>query len=176
MRRRLYHGRRGYATLSGVLAALLIVSILMPVLIICAGSASKLLTHDERVQDEIAMGQLRRIFLLAYDTQISSTQIGFTYQGRQMRLSCVNGSLIVQPGTWIFLTDLDSCSFFMEDEIVYVRAMREGETSDYVLYRQPQRLYQCAVSGRVPVPFDGMRLLCAEYAAARTDLGRSAET
>ncbi len=145
--RRHVSGRRGYASLSSVLLTFLIVMWLLPVLTLCAGSAQKLLSFDTELQDEAALGQLRRIFLLAYETEVYPDRVEFTYQKRQMRLSEVNGNLILQPGTQIFLTDIDCASFHTEGGLVYVRYSRKDRDYDRVLAKLPERIRERAVSG-----------------------------
>ncbi len=73
------------------------------------------------VNNEIALMDLRRILLIAYDLQISDYQIDFIYHNDNYRLYYVNDKLILSPGTQIYLNDIKEANFFVKNGCLYLR-------------------------------------------------------
>ncbi|MBR2829467.1 MAG: hypothetical protein IKE68_02855 [Solobacterium sp.] len=105
----------------------------LPAVMASLNALRLLLIPSPVIQDEIALCQLRRILSLSHDMEVSSGQVHFIYHGEEARISPVNGNLILQPGTQIFLTELDQCSFSVNDGLLYVSTVREGEVHEYAL-------------------------------------------
>ncbi|MBR2811098.1 MAG: hypothetical protein IKD69_06940 [Solobacterium sp.] len=124
------HRSRAGFVLSDFLAALCVVVLMVPLMTMCLGVLKGSLVFDERLQDEIALLQLRKILLISYDIEVSPQMLSFRYQARDMRLSLVNRRLIIQPGTQIFLSEIDGASFLEKDgmiEVIYSRGEQEYE-------------------------------------------------
>ena len=124
------HRSRAGFVLSDFLAALCVVVLMVPLMTMCLGVLKGSLVFDERLQDEIALLQLRKILLISYDIEVSPQVLSFRYQARDMRLSLVNRRLIIQPGTQIFLSEIDGASFLEKDgmiEVIYSRDEQEYE-------------------------------------------------
>ena len=124
------HRSRAGFVLSDFLAALCVVVLMVPLMTMCLGVLKGSLVFDERLQDEIALLQLRKILLISYDIEVSPQVLSFRYQARDMRLSLVNRRLIIQPGTQIFLSEIDGASFLEKDgmiEVIYSRGEQEYE-------------------------------------------------
>lgn len=119
--------------LTDLLLTILIVSMLIPIAMICISVLPGSLQFNEEVQDEIALAQLRHILLCAYDMKIEATEIAFSYREKEMHLSLVNDHMILQPGTQIFLSDIDSTAFEMEENLIYVVYERENTVCRKVL-------------------------------------------
>lgn len=128
-------GRRG-SVLTEFLLTLLIACLLIPACIVCIAILSGTLRFDQTLQDEIALMQLRRVLLLSYDIETNGNVVYFTYQTREMRLSDVNRNLIIQPGTQIFVSDIDYASFYYSQGLLMVKYEREGKTYEKALIGQ----------------------------------------
>lgn len=127
--------RRG-AILIDLLITICIVMILIPVTMACISSMKDANRFDPLLQDEIALFQLRKRLILAYDIQYQQNEIRYMYQGREERLSKVNQNLIVQPGTLIFLSQIDDCFFKEENGAVFVIYERDGKTFAKILLHE----------------------------------------
>ena len=127
--------RRGFI-LADFLLSLSVLMILMPVTLLAVRTVSASLRFDEEVQDEIALAQMRRIILLSYDAEPSGGDLRITYQGDDMRFTFLNKRVILQPGTQIFISQIDSASFHNEGGILYLRYERNGKTYDKTVGRQ----------------------------------------
>ncbi len=117
----------GFA-LGDVLMTILISVMLLPAVTACLWILPQLTAFDESIQDEIALQQLRRILMLSYDLECRNDTLYFQYQGRDCQLVLRNHRMILQPGTQIFLNDIDALSFGMEQEVIYVYYQRGNET------------------------------------------------
>ena len=92
------------------------------------------MTYDyNEINDEIAIYQLREILLIAYDMDVSSDRLSFLYQNDDFRLSLVNRKLILQPGTQIYLNDIDSLYFYEKNGCICIHYERKNKTYDKVL-------------------------------------------
>lgn len=127
--------RRG-AILIDLLITICIVMILIPVTMACISSMKDANRFDPLLQDEIALFQLRKRLILAYDIQYQQKEIRYVYQGREERLSKVNQNLIVQPGTLIFLSQIDDCCFKEENGAVFVVYERDGKSFSKILVHE----------------------------------------
>lgn len=112
-----------------------LVEVLLSIAVICmilpAASASlrllpSLLVFREKVQDEIALAQMRRILMLSYQPEVYSDHLDYMYQLRVFTLSEVNGNLIIQPGTQVILAGISAAWFEWKGGIVYVVYERNG--------------------------------------------------
>lgn len=124
--------QNGFALVETVLT-LMIVTAMIPVTILCIRSIDGMLQFDEELQDQIALAQLRRIFLLSYEIQPSSDEIRFIYQQKEWNLSFTNDHLVLSPGTQIFLSKIDSCSFCEVNECLYIYYTRGLEQYEKIL-------------------------------------------
>ena len=88
------------------------------------------------LQDQIALVQLRHYLAVAYDIELQPTMISFQRQHEEMRLSLVNQNLIIQPGTQIFLMDIESAMFYLENDSVILRYVRENQEYEVFLCKQ----------------------------------------
>ena len=88
------------------------------------------------LQDQIALVQLRHYLAVAYDIELQPTMISFQRQHEEMRLRLVNQNLIIQPGTQIFLIDIESAMFYLENDSVILRYVRENQEYEVFLCKQ----------------------------------------
>ena len=88
------------------------------------------------LQDQIALVQLRHYLAVAYDIELQPTMISFQRQHEEMRLRLVNQNLIIQPGTQIFLMDIESAMFYLEKDSVILRYVRDNHEYEVFLCKQ----------------------------------------
>ena len=114
--------------LEQLLLSLAALMLLAPTINLILSLQLKMAAFDESVQDEIAISQLRRILNSAEDFQVSHAQLSFAYHEETCWLYCVNGHLILTPGTQIFLSEIDSAFFTQrghEISVVWTRNHHE---------------------------------------------------
>jgi len=113
-----------------LLIVLIIVGLLVPITVSALKVAEKTLTFTEEIQDEIALSQLRKILMIGDEYQIRTDCLQFEYQGADSEISLVNRHLILQPGTQIFLSEIDNAAFLERDGVImmqYARGERHYE-------------------------------------------------
>jgi hypothetical protein len=99
---------------------MLLAGMLVPVAASCIVLLPQMIEFTEDVQDETALYQLRRIGMMAYDPSVASSSLTFTYRDKEWILHQVNDHLILQPGTQIFLSSIDSASFEERNGVIYI--------------------------------------------------------
>lgn len=88
------------------------------------------------LQDQIALVQLRHYLAVAYDIELQPTALSFQRQHEEMRLRLVNQNLIIQPGTQMFLMDIESAMFYLENDSVILRYVRDNHEYEVFLCKQ----------------------------------------
>ena len=127
--------RRGFALIE-ILICILTVCICIPITVQVLSIASSVLKDKTPLQDQIALVQLRHYLAVAYDIELQPTMISFQRQHEEMRLSVVNQNLIVQPGTQIFLMDIETAIFYLEGDSVMLRYVRDNQEYEVFLCKQ----------------------------------------
>ena len=83
--------------------------------------------------DEVSLCQLREMMLIAYDSTFSWNALQFRYKNKECILSQVGDKLLLQPGTQIFLADLDELHFQEKNGVIYVCYRRGKQEYERVL-------------------------------------------
>ena len=109
------------------LIALYISVILLPIALLISIYSSNLDIDYGLLSDEIALNELREVMLISYDLKISDKRLEFLYQGEEYSLSLVNGKLLLQPGTLIYLNDIDDLNFYINNNSIYIKYLRKGK-------------------------------------------------
>lgn len=102
------------------LLGLIITITMLPICIQAFVFTSNIDFDYNQINDEIALAQLREQLLISYDMQISNNQLNFIYKNKEYRLSLVNEKLILQPGTQIYLNDVEYLFFEERNGCIYV--------------------------------------------------------
>lgn len=124
--------RRGYTTIE-FLIALIVSSVLIPLVFT---SLRLLISHqyfNQEAQDEIALYQLRKILLLVNHISISDTILEGFLNEEEIRLVYDNRHVYLQPGTQIFLTDIDDGYFSIEGNLCFFNYYRDKTWTKRVL-------------------------------------------
>ena len=127
--------RKGFALVE-VLVAVLTVCICIPIMVSVISLMRTSLKDRTSLQDQIALVQLRRYLAVAYDIELLPSSLTFQRQHEEMRLSVVNQNLIVQPGTQMFLMDIEAALFYLEGDSVMVRYVRDNQEYEVFLCKQ----------------------------------------
>ena len=129
-------GGRSGIILKETAAVILICLMLLPAVVVCIRALSSSFRFHEEIQDLIGLQQLRRMLLISYDTEVSSSHITFEYQGEKRELRFVNQWLLVQPGTLIFLSDVDGGRFYEAGGCIYAAYERNGVSYERILAKE----------------------------------------
>lgn len=127
--------RKGFALVE-VLVAVLTVCICIPIMVSVISLMRTSLKDRTSLQDQIALVQLRRYLAVAYDIELLPSSLTFQRQHEEMRLSVVNQNLIVQPGTQMFLMDIEAALFYLEEDSVMLRYVRNHQEYEVYLCKQ----------------------------------------
>ena len=127
--------RKGFALVE-VLVAVLTVCICIPIMVSVISLMRTSLKDKTSLQDQIALVQLRRYLAVAYDVELLPSSLTFQRQHEEMRLSVVNQNLIVQPGTQMFLMDIEAALFYLEGDSVMLRYVRDNQEYEVFLCKQ----------------------------------------
>lgn len=127
--------RKGFALVE-VLVAVLTVCICIPIMVSVISLMRTSLKDRTSLQDQIALVQLRRYLAVAYDIELLPSSLTFQRQHEEMRLSVVNQNLIVQPGTQMFLMDIEAVLFYLEGDSVMLRYVRDNQEYEVFLCKQ----------------------------------------
>lgn len=74
----------------------------------------------------MALQDLRRVMLLAYDIEVSDYEINFIYHNDNYTLRYLNNKLILQPGTQMYLNGILDAYFTKENNSIYVNYTDEN--------------------------------------------------
>lgn len=126
--------------LSRAILALIITLCILPLCVSSFRMVSNIEFNYDEVNDELALNDLRRILLLAYDLDIKGYELDFVYQGKDYCLSLNNNRLVLSPGYQMFLNDVDVLSFKERHGCVFVRYERKNKSYERAIC-SAQRFY-----------------------------------
>ena len=109
------------------LIALYISVILLPIALLIFIYSTNLNIDYGLLADEIGLQELREVMLISYELKIMDKRLEFLYQDENYSLALVNNKLLLQPGTLIYLNDIDDLNFFIKDNSIYIRYLRKGK-------------------------------------------------
>lgn len=115
------------------LAGLMIILSLLPIGMMAFRYTADIPFVYDEISDELALVQLREILLIAYDMHFQDQVLSFHYKNRDFTLSKVNDKLMLQPGTQIFLADIDEMYFENRNGVIYVSYERQGKRNERVI-------------------------------------------
>ncbi len=106
---------------SRYLIALLITLSILPIATSIIRLVASINLDYNLINNEMALMDLRRILLIAYDLQISDYQVDFIYHNDNYTLRYINDKLVLSPGTQIFLNDIKEANFYSKNGCLYLR-------------------------------------------------------
>lgn len=118
------------------LIGLIITITLLPICIQAFIYTSSIPFDYDEINDEIALSQLREQLLIAYDMDISGNRLDFVYKNKDFKLSFVNGSLYLQPGSQMYLHDINNLNFDVRNGCVYICYERKNKNYEKVICKQ----------------------------------------
>ncbi|MBQ2582695.1 MAG: hypothetical protein II577_02220 [Erysipelotrichaceae bacterium] len=119
--------------LTRILCGLFIILNLLPLSTSAFAYVARIRFDYDEINDEIALCQLREDLLISYDMRFSQDTLSFRYEGEEFRLSEVNGNMLLQPGTQIFLHDIEDLYFEKRGEMIYVLYSRNGRRYERII-------------------------------------------
>lgn len=122
------------------LIGLIITITLLPICIQAFIYTSNIDFNYDEVNDELALYQLRQQLLIAYDMDVKNNIISFEYRNNVCSLSLVNRKLLLQPGTQIYLNDIDDLCFSIKNDCVFINYSRGNKKYERILCKQ-ERFY-----------------------------------
>ena len=115
------------------LVGLIITAALLPLFLLAFRYVTEIGFDYNQINDEIAISQLREQMLISYDLKFSRNMLAFRYKNDDFRLSEVNGMLLLQPGTQIYLNDVEGLYFEKRNGCIYVVYERDGKEYEQVI-------------------------------------------
>ena len=111
----------------------LFLTMMLPVLVGLYVFAARFDIDYMAINEEIELMKLREVLLLSYDLDVKENALTFLYQEDLFTLSLTNEKLILQPGTVIYLSELDKIRFEERRGSVYLIYERQGKEYETVL-------------------------------------------
>ena len=118
------------------LIGLIIIITMLPICTHAFMYVSNITFNYNEINDEIALMQLREQLLIAYDMDFSDYELNFLYKNKNFKLSKVNNKLLLQPGSQIYLNDIDELRFVNKNGCIYVEYQRQGKEYEKVICKQ----------------------------------------
>lgn len=118
------------------LIAFVIILALLPIFMLAFRYTADLPFSYDEIADEIALCQLREMMLISYDLEFGNRVLEFRYKNRDCSLSLINGKLIMQPGTQIFLAELEDLHFEEKNGVIYVCYQKKNGDRERVIASQ----------------------------------------
>lgn len=88
---------------------------------------------EPAMQDEIGLAQLRRVMNVCYQKKIIEEGLTCLYQGQEVLLANSGNHLFLQPGTWIFLTEIDEATYHWEGSLLMMRYIRGNRSKEVII-------------------------------------------
>lgn len=108
------------------LISLLVICLMIPLVI----ESFKILTRvdivDQIAQDEVVTYQLRKILLLSDNISCYENEISFDYHDKTWSIYHINNHVILTPGVQIQYTEVEDAYFSIEDSILFIYLLRNG--------------------------------------------------
>lgn len=118
--------RNGFV-LTRTLVALFITVTILPLALTTFIYCANLDCDYNLVNNELALMDLRRVLLISYDIEVNEHELNFLYHNDNYSLSLINEKLILQPGTQIYLNDIDDVSFYTKSGSIYLAYSSKGK-------------------------------------------------
>ena len=115
------------------MAGLLIILSLLPIAMTAFRFTADIPFSYTEVFDELSLMQLRQSMLISYDLDFSPNELSFVLHNKDFNLSQVNDKLILQPGTQIFLSDVDELHFERKNGVIYVSYEKDNKRYERVI-------------------------------------------
>lgn len=118
--------RRGFISINTLVAFIVTLSII-PLAVSVISSVANINISYTEVNDELALLDLRRKLLIAYDVKNNGNSLSFIYDNDDFELSLINNRLVLTPGYQMFLDDIDYIEFVEEGNSIYIRYGRKNK-------------------------------------------------
>lgn len=109
---------------------------MLPICIESFNYVSNIPFEYNEINDELGLCQLREQLLIAYDMRVSPNEINFIYKNKNFRLSLVNGKLLMQPGSQMYLNDVDDLYFDTRNNCVYACYKKKNKYYERIICKE----------------------------------------
>ena len=121
-------GRTNGYIIEQLLITLMICAFLIPVCTALLLILFRAMNTREGFQDEVGIAQLRHVINISENISCETNRLNLTCHGKKMYLARRGDCLdLLSPGTQIFLSELESVSFEIRGNLVFVRYAHEGK-------------------------------------------------
>lgn len=87
--------------------------------------------HEDELQDNIALLQLRRILLESKEITCMDQKLRYEKNNKKYELRFINHHFIISPGTQIIISNADFGYIYQENDRFYLTFYRKGEKIIY---------------------------------------------
>ena len=123
--------KKGYSLVEFLIG--LILSFLVLDLALSGFKYVQLNQNDYTSQDLISSFQLHQILNTSIDIIVDDQEINFMYLNEERSLQLINNKLILKPGTVIYYLDVENCSFYIQDDKIYLKLLRKNKESLFLI-------------------------------------------
>ena len=115
--------KKGYVILD-VVVALLIIVLSMPITYHCYKIVANNELFPVRIQDQIALTQVRRIMNTCYGININFNSLSCNYNDKIISIQTSNKNTYISDGTLIIFNDVNDIYFTQENNRIYLNYLR----------------------------------------------------
>ena len=118
---------RAFTTIEVLVAITTIIVLLTPITITL--SSLHFIKYDslKLVEDDFALNQLRTYLIGVSIISVDEVSIEYQKEGKLRTISLLNQKVISQPGTLVFLSNIDEVHFLERNGIVYLNYCRNAK-------------------------------------------------
>ena len=118
---------RAFTTIEVLVAITTIIVLLTPITITL--SSLHFIKYDslKLVEDDFALNQLRTYLIGVGIISVDEVSIEYQKEGKLRTISLLNQKVISQPGTLVFLSNIDEVHFLERNGIVYLNYCRNAK-------------------------------------------------
>ena len=120
------YGAAAFTTIELLIALTVVLVIITPMNMLLSNLHYLKYDSLQTMEDEISLQQLRLYLANAEDIDIEDNCLLYNSLNEEKQLCLVNQKLISQPGTLVFISNIDSISFRMDSSTVYIKYCRKG--------------------------------------------------
>lgn len=119
--------------LKDYLLSLLIMISLLPIIVGSLKISSNYLINDSDIQDELSIMQLREKLIIASDIEIDNGQLNYRIGDDFYELKFNKGRLYLTPGYQLFLDEVESCCFDIENNTLMIKYVKQNKNRVWAL-------------------------------------------
>ena len=119
--------------LKDYLLSLLIMIGFLPIIVGSLKISSNYLINDSDIQNELSIMQLREKLIIASDIEIDNNQLNYRIGDDFYELKFNKGRLYLTPGYQLFLDEVESCCFDIENNTLMIKYVKQNKNRVWAL-------------------------------------------